>query len=425
MGLGKVKKRINYDLPYSYESYTNNTLTSKGSGRSIGVASVVTANTMYPIVMRQRSRGNKMQLARKMDLGSGGFYSYQPYAYHPKSFSGIVKRGIYEYRGPLFAAIPPSDVLTSTTASGRGIPGPEYNAMVAKGVNAIAQLNPLNPVANGAVALAELRNDGLPKLQGLSLLENTRDGKSLLRSFGEEHLNTQFATAPLLGDLASVLEASRKSEKIISQLKRDSGQWVRRRKVFPPETSTTVVVQRGTAYGPIPTMATPLYKDTNFVKTTTTTVTRRYSFSGAFTYYIPTDETFSGILANETLEARKLYGLQPSLEVAWNMKPWTWAVDWFGNAGKNITNLTRFAEDGLIMPYGYVMCETTYDVVVTISGVKTYSFAGDLETRYGYKSKSRIRAIPFGFGLNESSLSARQWSIIGALGLTKAPGKLF
>lgn len=39
--------------------------------------------------------------------------------------------------------------------------------------------------------------------------------------------------------------------------------------------------------------------------------------------------------------------------------------------------------------------------------------------------KVRRAASPYGFGLNAEAFSPKQWAILAALGLTRAPGRLF
>jgi len=47
-----------------------------------------------------------------------------------------------------------------------------------------------------------------------------------------------------------------------------------------------------------------------------------------------------------------------------------------------------------------------------------------LQVFFSHEKKTRVRASPYGFGLSLDGLSDKQWSILGALGLTKAPRSL-
>jgi hypothetical protein len=45
-------------------------------------------------------------------------------------------------------------------------------------------------------------------------------------------------------------------------------------------------------------------------------------------------------------------------------------------------------------------------------------------TRVMVEQKRRIKSTPFGFGLSPGSFTARQWSILAALGMTRGPRSL-
>jgi hypothetical protein len=144
-------------------------------------------------------------------------------------------------------------------------------------------------------------------------------------------------------------------------------------------------------------------------------------FSGAFTYHLPTGYRSRNALERYGTQAGSLVGLDLSPETLWNLAPWSWAIDWFSNAGDVISNLSDWATDGLVLRYGYVM---------------EHSFATDLYYMVGrgrlrqplvhvspiaacVESKRREVATPFGFGLSWSGLSPRQLSIAAALGLSR------
>jgi hypothetical protein len=101
-------------------------------------------------------------------------------------------------------------------------------------------------------------------------------------------------------------------------------------------------------------------------------------------------------------------------------------VDWEGNIGDVLHNVSRFAMDGLVMRYGYIMQQK--------EAVRTYTLVGggirDESGQYPYRtlsmtlgatSKVRRAATPFGFGFDMTALTGRQSAIIGALGISKAP----
>jgi hypothetical protein len=81
------------------------------------------------------------------------------------------------------------------------------------------------------------------------------------------------------------------------------------------------------------------------------------------------------------------------------------------------------------MPYAYVMEESMTEVKYELKGC-TYPVTPfypamqecpptTMMQTFRTIAKKRIRATPFGFGLNESTFSGRQLAIIGALGLSR------
>lgn len=283
-----------------------------------------------------------------------------------------------------------------------------------RGTTAIARTAPTNPVSSAATFLGELR-EGLPSIPGWKSRSGLLDPKNL----GSEHLNIEFGIKPLISDLQKFVEAAQKSDKILEQLERDSGKMVRRRYTFPPEIISDVeTVQTGM----FPVAFTSL--QTNQIGkgtlTTRTKTTRKVWFSGAFTYYLPPKGTWMRTLS----EIDKLYGVEITPDTIWQLTPWSWAVDWFSNTGDVIKNVSNFASDGLVLRYGYVMCETKREVTQTWDGGVYYTYGGPLtplrlEDKFAVIAKQRRAATPFGFGLNLSALTGRQAAIVAALGMSR------
>lgn len=296
------------------------------------------------------------------------------------------------------------------------------SALAVFGSTAIARCAPSNNVASLSASLRELYTEGIPHILGHSFWKaRTRPIRKAHKATGEEYLNVQFGWKPLVGDIKSFASGvSRFSDKY-KQVARDNGKVVRRRYEFPSTHSeqVTKIVSSG------PTLVgnydnTSLYtflggsRDVYKVRQTT----QRRWFSGAFTYYIPNlDES----IESYSNFATKLLGLDLNPETLWEMAPWSWAVDWFTNAGDVIHNVNAWSSDGLVLKYGYIMEHT---IVRDI-----YTWVGDTrfkpDTVYPdvvvlvTETKLRRRATPFGFGLTFSSLTKRQKAIAAALGLTR------
>jgi len=152
---------------------------------------------------------------------------------------------------------------------------------------------------------------------------------------------------------------------------------------------------------------------------------KRVWFDGAFTYYYPTGDSLLDVGKRADFLLNQLVGQRIDADVLWNLQPWSWLADWYVNIGTNIANASALTEDGLVMRYGYLMTETISDHVITINGPRTKSgYAGPFKTIYRTVVKERVKASPYGFALNPSGFTARQWAILAALGFTKAPGAL-
>jgi hypothetical protein len=116
------------------------------------------------------------------------------------------------------------------------------------------------------------------------------------------------------------------------------------------------------------------------------------------------------------------FGVAFTPETLWNLTPWSWAADWFSNAGDVISNLSDSQRYGLIMPYGYIMVNTIQKRTYSVSGVSDYGGSGNVPGSITFvtESKQRGKANPFGFGVSDGDLDPGQISILAALGLSRS-----
>ena len=315
----------------------------------------------------------------------------------------------------------PSSLFVNKNEQVFPLPAPSSDLELnAWGTKAIALTKPTNSIANLSVSLAELMREGLPKSPGRSLWE---ERANTARGAGSEYLNAQFGWLPLVSDIKDVSKAISQGGKLWKQYERDAGRLVRRRFEFDPVYSTPEPISSGTgSVFPVPVS----YFFETGGSSGTLTVTRhkmqRRWFSGAFTYYLPDRKASSGVerLLSQSAKARYLYGLTLDPEVLWNLTPWSWALDWFANTGDVISNLTDMATDGLVLRYGYMMEETIVSHQYTLSGLRWKASRPNNVTLYAVtKTKKRVPATPYGFGLTWESFSPRQIAIMAALGITR------
>lgn len=331
------------------------------------------------------------------------------------------------YDGPVVVPAPSASAVPTITNSN----------LVTLGATAIARCSPTNNVAAAANMLHELRTEGLPKLFGMSFAkERVRRARDLARSGSEEYLNKEYGWDPLVGDIKAIAFAVANAHTILQQYERDSGRVVRRRYAFPEETTSSVTAMN-VADATIGNYATGVFNPVNSggdpvtilrVGASSSTLYRQRQtkrnvwFSGAFTYHLPTGYNARNRMIESARKAQTLLGLDLTPEILWNAAPWTWAVDWFSNAGDVVANLSDWGTDGLVMKYGYVMehviVQDTY-FVDKLGRFKTTPTAQPSPVVVTLERKRRLKASPFGFGLTWYGLSPRQIAISVALGLTK------
>lgn len=290
--------------------------------------------------------------------------------------------------------------------------------LFALGTEAIDRVKPTNSIASVAQALGELKRDGLPSLYGTSMW---RERTNIARGAGSEYLNHVFGWAPLVSDIKKFAQAATQSSKILKQLERDSGRQVRRRYDFPSEVRTEVI-EDGVQDYPYPDIFNRRNGAEQGRRVTTRRIERKMWFSGAFTYYIPGGDSVYSRIARGYQEFDKLYGGVLDPEIIWNLTPWSWATDWAFNTGSVISNLTDASVYGLVMPYGYMMEQTSVTYNYRMLGLDYWGAGAAIPTAtVTHTVKKRRKASPFGFGVTWDGLNSSQLAIVAALGLTRDP----
>jgi hypothetical protein len=315
---------------------------------------------------------------------------------------------------------------------------PSFDSSTLKNVGStlINRAIPTQPHASLAQALAELK-DGLPSIPLLSVLR----GKGSATSIGsDDFLNYSFGIKPLISDILKICESVKSGNKLVKQFIKDSGKQVRRRRSLPVEDynqatySEYDVAPRGLSYPGADTF------DVNFRSIcsnfdghswytrvdTTESTQRKWKFSGAFTYFLSEDDSIVGRLDRYEQLANHLLGTRITPSTLYQLAPWSWLIDWFVDIGTVIDNATLLQDDGLVLNYGYLMCEN----ITTVkrvgygfsfqSGEKLQPHTATVRTQ----SKQRWRANPYGFGITEEELNPFQWAILAALGMTKGGNTL-
>lgn len=307
--------------------------------------------------------------------------------------------------------------------------------MISKGTTAIARTIPTHPAVGVSTILGELRQ-GLPSIPGKAIVwdpvrkrgrssrtrSRARKGSDVMKRGSSEFLNWTFAVAPAIGDVQDLAKSVMESERILSQLERDSGRRVRRRYSFPDQITNEVV---STAFNQYlaPAGYAGFYPRGGGTIVHRRKRTVRYWFSGAYSYYFQRGgDTTMGALRDAKNYAEHVLGLRIDPEMAWNLTPWSWLVDWKTNMGDVMTNISAFSRDDLVLRYGYIMRETRVIDSYTWSGFLSGAGNTSITQNFTTTVKKRVKATPYGFGLDSDwrSFTGRQVAILGALGITRA-----
>lgn len=289
------------------------------------------------------------------------------------------------------------------------------------GATAWNRFKPGQPAASASVFLAEcLDTTRMLKTTAGVFREvwkhlTSRSGRNLAKEAASQHLNTQFGWLPFVSDVKKFYHTHKTAQKQISQLVRDSGQWVHRKGVVQSSHDSDYVVKSSTDPMLIPSVYTKLcttpFGRCVIVKRTTQTIT----FSGRFRYYVPKIEGENWY----PNMYRKLMGLTLTPETLWELVPFSWLVDYYTNIGDVISNASdNGLVNNLVAKYAYLMGNTQVSAHV-VSTLNYRNGTRYLDFPYIIGRKQRISANPFGFGLSASSLSGRQYGILTALGISR------
>lgn len=290
---------------------------------------------------------------------------------------------------------------------GLSVPPEDFLNLGAYGATAWNQFKPGKPTVDLGVALVELRD--LPSLYRTKL--------RAFRDLGRNYLNYEFGWKPFLSDIRRFVKTTMDIKNKLTMLRNNNGKWVLRKGLVHQEKEVLETFGSDASswpFYPTPNSYLLLGGNHHSVKGSQYMETKIW-FSGRFRYYIP---NIDSVLDTSPLNplVRRLYGLTITPSLLWELTPWSWLVDWCSNVGDVIANLSD-ADIGLVAKYAYVMGTWTHAADLTNTG---YFYDGSQYTAYVHREqtlKRRSEAHPFGFGLSDGDLSARQWAILFALGL--------
>lgn len=286
------------------------------------------------------------------------------------------------------------------------------------GAEAISIVDPLNPNAQLGVALGEFIVD---KRISLPLVQSWRRRTEVAKAAGSEFLAAQFGWLPLIDEIKNTLQSVKDGHAILENYRSQDGHEVHREFEFEPIEEDTLL-SKGEQRCHFCNENVAGFNAPKVVQTLRTVKKTRRWFSGTFVHY--PNKAYDGLLgkrlAQKGGEIDKLFGLTLTPDVLWELAPWSWAIDWFSNAGNVLSNFTSFELHGLVMKYGFIMEEISGRETLFMPGTGISGIAGPPPNIWNdYSIKRRKEANPFGFGVSWEGLSPTQLAITAALGITR------
>lgn len=324
------------------------------------------------------------------------------------------------------------------------------------GTRFIKETTPSNPLVDLSVTLGELLHKGVPnlrpsrKIDTPSIIDRSpirnsngviigyrkspvtrskRNATSELLEVPGRYVGYQFGVSPLGSDIGKSAYALVEAKRLVEELGSQNGKTTRRRRTLPE------IKYENTVSAPLDLASNGLYFRTAFspnlplsrTGAVSLTVTNKWSFSGAYSWYLPTGEDLWSRVTRRNAQAHRLFGIDVNPSSVYNLLPWSWLVDWVVDLGDVVQNINELSNDNMVLRYGYVMCHTVAERTYTYPSV-TYrgsgASSGPISVTLRSERKQRWRATPYGFGLNPDTFSERQWSILAALGISWGSDKL-
>lgn len=244
-----------------------------------------------------------------------------------------------------------------------------------------------------------------------------------LRSVGKNYLAVEFGWKPFIRDLRSFWRNLYNYDKSLAILKQQNAKWIRKSGILFDTISTGEVEDLSPQNYVIPNDA----YQANRRSVVKTRVREKVWFVGCFRYFVPglDDTSFIG----KVRTFNRVFGVSLTPALVWELLPWSWLADWFGNVGPIIHNWSNITQNNLVAKYAYVMRMTENHA--------TREYEADARLRDSYEgdynltkfscaaavtqtTKTRVPATPFGdFRLTLPVFTAWQLSILAALGISK------
>jgi hypothetical protein len=253
-----------------------------------------------------------------------------------------------------------------------------------------------------------------------------RAARMLPKGAGNQFLNIQFGWVPFLKDLQDTLSVYQNARQLKSQISRDNGRWIKRRRVDKLIESRDVVYTRTDIPGVQPTgnPGFDFYDTSSYLYTITKVETTNVWYEGSWKYYRPEFDWDSDMSKGPIAALQRemaIYGADINPTLIWKVTPWSWLADWFTNAGDAVQRAQDWGTDSMVSKYMYLMHHKTYGFELN-SMFRTSNGQGRNMTWYRTASTKRRQnaSTPFSFGPAGGDLTPRRLAILAALGLSRS-----
>lgn len=249
-------------------------------------------------------------------------------------------------------------------------------------------------------------------------------GRLMPKEVSDHWLNYQFGWAPFIKDLMNIKDTIEGYNSKAQALTSDNGKWVKGR-VTVKDDSGSVLVKRINSGNYLPGYPVTIpykYLNGDITYEIWDDFRTRIYATGEFAYYRPEFDAGRADFDSAYMAIHRLlsiYGVRVTPAHLWAITPWSWLVDWFTGFGNYLNYLQDIWLDSLVGRNCYIM--RNYHVIRSFriavpfkSGVKNFIFTREIVCKQRDPFSS-----PYGPSLSWSDLSARQLSILGALGITR------
>lgn len=237
------------------------------------------------------------------------------------------------------------------------------------------------------------------------------------KELADAWLNAQFGWIPFISDLRKFYRAYVNMDRWYNQLVRQNGQWIKRKGSMVTSTKAEQVWYSDSQHMSVPDFTFhPLWYIPGVASRSKVI---RYTddkvwFEGSFRYYVPNIES----VEFKRRAIAHLFGLDVNPAVLWELIPFSWLVDWCTNVGDILSShSSNSLFNNLVARYAYLM--GTKSERLEVVSLPAFTWRPKHVWTLQLERKTRREANNFGFGLSDGDLTARQWSILGALGISR------